>query len=234
MSNPLRKTLESSGLPKSVGRTGGQPRSVSPTPAAPAQRATVTPLRRGSKQGVSDVNEILTVHPEKYGDAKIIAEAFREGIPVIINLTQMSESEARRLVDFSSGLSQGLHGHIERVTPKSLPAFALPRHGEWRWGRRCVRARRSSYGLGQAFLSPLGDTVKAMSLIATVVYLALGLFLLALWVRFIFDWVQVLSRGFRPQRACSAGRRNGLFRNGPPASGGKKSDPHNPIWWRRD
>ncbi|MGB4713611.1 MAG: cell division protein SepF [Pontimonas sp.] len=119
MSNPLRKTLEFLGLAEeSLDEQGGQPRSVSPTPAAPAQRATVTPLRRGSKQGVSDVNEILTVHPEKYGDAKIIAESFREGIPVIINLTQMSESEARRLVDFSSGLSQGLHGHIERVTPK--------------------------------------------------------------------------------------------------------------------
>jgi len=119
MSNPLRKTLEFLGLAEeSLDEQGGQPRSVSPTPAAPAQRATVTPLRRGSKQGVSDVNEILTVHPEKYGDAKIIAESFREGIPVIINLTQMSESEARRLVDFSSGLSQGLHVHIERVTPK--------------------------------------------------------------------------------------------------------------------
>ena len=119
MSNPLRKTLEFLGLAEeSLDEQGGQPRSVSPTPAAPAQRATVTPLRRGSKQGVSDVNEILTVHPEKYWDAKIIAESFREGIPVIINLTQMSESEARRLVDFSSGLSQGLHGHIERVTPK--------------------------------------------------------------------------------------------------------------------
>jgi cell division inhibitor SepF len=119
MSNPLRKTLEFLGLAdESLEEGGPQPRSVAHTPAAPAQRATVTPLRRGSKQGVSDVNEILTVHPEKYGDAKIIAEAFREGIPVIINLTQMSESEARRLVDFSSGLSQGLHGHIERVTPK--------------------------------------------------------------------------------------------------------------------
>ena len=119
MSNPLRKTLEFLGLAEeSLDEQGGQPRSVSHVPAAPAQRATVTPLRRGSKQGVSDVNEILTVHPEKYGDAKIIAESFREGIPVIINLTQMSESEARRLVDFSSGLSQGLHGHIERVTHK--------------------------------------------------------------------------------------------------------------------
>jgi len=38
-----------------------------------------------------------------------------------------------------------------------------------------------------------------MSLIASVVYLALGIFLLALWVRFIFDWVQVLARDFRPK-----------------------------------
>ena len=38
-----------------------------------------------------------------------------------------------------------------------------------------------------------------MSLIAVILYFALGLFLLALWVRFIFDWIQVLQRGFRPQ-----------------------------------
>ena len=38
-----------------------------------------------------------------------------------------------------------------------------------------------------------------MSLIAVILYFALGLFLLALWVRFIFDWVQVLQRGFRPK-----------------------------------
>ena len=38
-----------------------------------------------------------------------------------------------------------------------------------------------------------------MSFIAVIVYFALGLFLLALWVRFIFDWVQVLQRGFRPK-----------------------------------
>jgi YggT family protein len=42
-----------------------------------------------------------------------------------------------------------------------------------------------------------------MDIIATsfagIVYLGLSLFLLAMWVRFIFDWVQVLSRGFRPK-----------------------------------
>jgi cell division inhibitor SepF len=120
MANPLRKTLEFLGLAEESYEDEQQQRSASPAAAqTTAQRATVTPLRRGGKaQGVSDVNEILTVHPRKYDDAKAIAETFREGVPVIINLTQMSESEARRLVDFSSGLSQGLRGHIERVTPK--------------------------------------------------------------------------------------------------------------------
>ncbi len=121
MSNPLRKTLEFLGLAEeSYDDYAVQPRSVAEAAQQrPTQRATVTPLRRsGRSQGASDVNEILTVHPKKYGDAQIIAETFREGIPVIINLTQMSESEARRLVDFASGLSQGLRGHIERVTPK--------------------------------------------------------------------------------------------------------------------
>ena len=64
------------------------------------------------------MNEILTVHPRQYKDAQLIAENFREGIPVIINLSQMSEPDARRLIDFASGLSQGLYGKIERVTNK--------------------------------------------------------------------------------------------------------------------
>ncbi|MBN9184007.1 MAG: cell division protein SepF, partial [Microbacterium sp.] len=39
-------------------------------------------------------------------------------IPVIINLSQMSDADARRLIDFASGLSLGLYGRIERVTSK--------------------------------------------------------------------------------------------------------------------
>ena len=34
------------------------------------------------------ISEILTVHPKQYRDAQVIAENFREGIPVIINLSQ--------------------------------------------------------------------------------------------------------------------------------------------------
>ncbi|WP_103064034.1 cell division protein SepF [Actinomyces qiguomingii] len=65
-----------------------------------------------------DLRRIVTVHPSTYNEARVIGEAFRDGVPVIVNLTNMSESDARRMVDFSAGLVFGLHGAIERVTPR--------------------------------------------------------------------------------------------------------------------
>ena len=64
------------------------------------------------------MNEILTVHPTEYRDATVVAESFREGVPVILNLSRMNEAEAKRLIDFASGLAMGLRGRIERVTSK--------------------------------------------------------------------------------------------------------------------
>lgn len=59
---------------------------------------------------------ITTFHPTTYNEARTIGEHFREGIPVIMNLTEMDESDARRLVDFAAGLTFGLRGSIDRVT----------------------------------------------------------------------------------------------------------------------
>ena len=121
MANPLRKTMVYLGL------ADEDYDDVMPSaPVAPVgrpetgTRAPVTPLRRTNSRAAapSDMNEILTVHPRAYKDAQVIAENFREGIPVIINLSQMSEPDARRLIDFASGLSLGLYGKIERVTSK--------------------------------------------------------------------------------------------------------------------
>ncbi|MBN2176209.1 MAG: cell division protein SepF [Demequinaceae bacterium] len=63
-----------------------------------------------------DLRKIQTVKPRSYNDARVIGEAYREGIPVIMNLTEMTDADAKRLVDFSAGLSFGLQGSIERVT----------------------------------------------------------------------------------------------------------------------
>jgi cell division inhibitor SepF len=128
MSNPLKKTMVYLGLADEEFET--EPREApAPAPAspvvhaapAPKTGAAVTPLRKHPVQPSTpqaEMNEILTVHPRQYRDAQVIAESFREGVPVIINLSQMSDGDARRLIDFASGLSQGLHGKIERVTSK--------------------------------------------------------------------------------------------------------------------
>jgi cell division inhibitor SepF len=127
MANPLRKTMVYLGL---ADEELDYEQPAAPTaPAAPVahtapstpNRAPVTPHPHNTTPkaaGPADMNEILTVHPRQYKDAQVIAESFREGIPVIINLSQMSEPDARRLIDFASGLSQGLYGKIERVTNK--------------------------------------------------------------------------------------------------------------------
>lgn len=72
------------------------PRSVSPAPSGDRQR-------------------IVTVTPSTYNQAKEIGEAFREGIPVIMNLSRMNDREAHRMVDFAAGLIFGLEGTIEKI-----------------------------------------------------------------------------------------------------------------------
>ncbi len=86
----------------------------------PEYRAPVTPIKRApsSRDESSEMRKITTVHPRSYNDAKVIGESFRDNIPVIMNVTEMGEAEAKRLVDFSAGLVFGLGGSIERVTNK--------------------------------------------------------------------------------------------------------------------
>jgi cell division inhibitor SepF len=64
------------------------------------------------------ISRITTIHPRTYNEAKTIGENFRDGVPVIMNLTDMGDADAKRLVDFAAGLVFGLHGSIERVTSK--------------------------------------------------------------------------------------------------------------------
>jgi cell division inhibitor SepF len=75
-----------------------------------------------------DPYRITTLTPTTYNEARTIGEHFREGTPVIMNLTEMDDVDAKRLVDFAAGLIFGLRGSIERVTNK---VFLLsPEHVE--------------------------------------------------------------------------------------------------------
>jgi len=64
------------------------------------------------------VDRIITLHPRMYSEARTIGEHYRSGQPVIMNLSDMEESERKRIIDFASGLVFGHFGQIERVTSK--------------------------------------------------------------------------------------------------------------------
>ncbi len=69
-------------------------------------------------QDAAPIDRIVTITPRFYSEARAIGEYYREGNPVIMNLSDMEESERKRLIDFASGLVFGHAGTIERVTSK--------------------------------------------------------------------------------------------------------------------
>jgi len=74
------------------------------------------PARPAPVRQAADLTRITTLHPRTYNEARTIGEHFREGTPVIMNLSEMVDSDAKRLVDFAAGLIFGLRGSIDRVT----------------------------------------------------------------------------------------------------------------------
>ena len=53
--------------------------------------------------------------PTTFNDVEEIGGRFRDGVPVIIDLSGASETVAKRVLDFASGLTYGLEGRIEKV-----------------------------------------------------------------------------------------------------------------------
>ena len=130
MAGALRKTMVYLGLAEDDERYDtyddfDEPSGHHETSAREERAAGVTtlPQRIPVARVVRDVevgalNRIATIHPRTYNEAKTIGENFRDGTPVIMNLTDLDDADAKRLVDFGAGLVFGLHGSIERVTSK--------------------------------------------------------------------------------------------------------------------
>lgn len=64
------------------------------------------------------LSKITTLRPRDYGEARIIGERFRDGTPVIMDLVEMSNADAKRLVDFAAGLAFALRGSFDKVATK--------------------------------------------------------------------------------------------------------------------
>ncbi len=67
---------------------------------------------------VAELSRITTLHPRTYNEARTVGENFRDGTPVIMNLSDMDDNDAKRLVDFAAGLVFATRGTIERITNK--------------------------------------------------------------------------------------------------------------------
>lgn len=130
MAGALRKTMVYLGLAEDDERYEGydeydydEPQRHEPQQQERSAAVTALPQRTPVAAVVRDVevgglNRITTIHPRTYNEAKNIGESFRDGTPVIMNLSDMDDADAKRLVDFAAGLVFGLHGSIERVTSK--------------------------------------------------------------------------------------------------------------------
>ncbi len=136
MSGAMRRIGEYLGLLEDTGRYDdydGDYDTSDATPAVPAGRpakvrdarpAPVADLaeRRRPATGptgvVAELSRITTLHPRTYNEARTVGENFRDGTPVIMNLSEMDDNDAKRLVDFAAGLVFASRGTIERVTNK--------------------------------------------------------------------------------------------------------------------
>jgi len=125
-----REEMIGSNAAQPAGSPAGPDKAANVTPLEPRRSAasaaaTPTPTPPASHPRMADVSRIITVHPRTYNEARTIGEHFRDGVPVIMNLSEMEDVDAKRLVDFAAGLIFGLRGTIERVTTK---VFLLSPH----------------------------------------------------------------------------------------------------------
>lgn len=134
MSGAMRKIGEYLGLVEDVGRYDEYDGEYDQARAA-AQHESTAPVRADRGASVSDLadrrrssvatapsvaelSRITTLHPRTYNEARTVGENFRDGTPVIMNLGEMDDNDAKRLVDFAAGLVFATRGTIERVTNK--------------------------------------------------------------------------------------------------------------------
>ncbi|MBO0852713.1 MAG: cell division protein SepF [Nocardia sp.] len=76
------------------------------------------PRRAPVSEDGGPLSKITTLRPRTYAEAAIIGERFRDGTPVIMDLVEMSNADARRLVDFAAGLAFALRGSFDKVATK--------------------------------------------------------------------------------------------------------------------
>ena len=108
----------------------------------PARPTTQLRSVRPGGNGRSDVRVHLVI-PKSFNDAQQIADKFKEGIPVILNLQSSEQELSKRLIDFTSGLTYALNGGMQRVADKVF--LLTPRNVEVSAEQRAALLERGGF-----------------------------------------------------------------------------------------
>ena len=131
--------------------TVAEPADPPPEPA-PAARASVlhrrsrperAPLEAVAAPAAAASQRVHLVIPRSFNDAQSIADRFKESVPVILNLQSADAELAKRLIDFSSGLTYALNGGMQRVADKVF--LLTPRNVEVSAEERARMLERGFY-----------------------------------------------------------------------------------------
>ena len=81
---------------------------------------TVQPQRSSVVRPIIPVQSTkpVTVTPKSFQDAQEIADRLKAGVPVIVALQAADRDLMRRIIDFSSGLTYGIGGEMERTADR--------------------------------------------------------------------------------------------------------------------
>ena len=102
-------TRENPIMPRSFPSSSDYDAGVAPAPRVARQGSAVRTV-----QGASQIRP-HTVRPRRFDQAQEVADRYKEGQPVIVNLQDVDRDLSRRLIDFASGLCYGLGGTMEKV-----------------------------------------------------------------------------------------------------------------------
>ncbi len=121
------------------------PTSRVPAPRQREPRVRETPQRVARIEAVPNPNSVKVhlVLPRSFNDAQQIADKYKQGIPVILNLQSADTELSKRLIDFASGLTYALNGGMQRVADKVF--LLTPRNVEVSAEQRAALLERGGF-----------------------------------------------------------------------------------------
>jgi len=82
--------------------------------AAPKPRGNLVNIANVARRPVP-VQQIVVLEPSSFGEAREMAEGLKQRKPIIINVRKTDKELARRIVDFLSGISYAIDGHMHKI-----------------------------------------------------------------------------------------------------------------------